>query len=632
MRTATLLEAVSGRAFGSWVHRSVGGDQALAARHVAVIASHVLGGLVAAVVLGSHLLLAGLPGLAFVIAAIVFLAPLGIAVQLSHTGRLDIAHLLSASQLAVVVGFVAAMTGGSGSFAIAWLALVPLEAALSGRARITALASAVAVALLVGLEAAAMLALLPVPAPLPVDVATATLAANLGAVLYAGAVAASVVRVHRAARREVEAGRERFRLIAENTSDLVTRHMADARIEFASLASAGILGVPADALARTGFEAVLAPADRARYQASIARCLAAGAPVTEEYLISRRAHGAVPDGKVWLEMRLQPVGPGVGGALSVIAVTRDVTARKLEAAELARARDEAERASRAKTAFLATMSHELRTPLSAIIGFAELLHRELLIKAREPKHAEYCRLIHQSGEHLLSIVKDLLDVSKIESGRLDIVAEPFDLAEVARAALETVRPTAMAKQIALGLDLPADLPELDADRRATRQVLINLLSNAVKFTPPRGRVALEARRAGALVEITVVDTGIGIAAEHIAELGRPFYQVETSYARQNEGAGLGLSIVRGIVELHGGSLAIVSEPGKGSRFTVALPADAAGADAGAAAPGRAAGPFPPAATGNVIDLAEIHHQRQRQVASASAAAIGSAEPPRSAAG
>lgn len=598
-------------AFRPWVHGSVGKDAALAARHLAVISSHVLGGLVAAAVLAGWFLLGGSLGLATAAACLAFLAPLGIAAQLSRTGRLDVAHLLSAAQLAAIVSLTAIMTGGTGSFAIAWLALVPLEAALSGRARITALAAVLAVAIFVALEAAAAAGMLPAPATLPVDAATLTLLANLAAVLYAGAVAGSVVRIQSAARREIEASRERYRLIAENANDLVTRHDSSGRLEFASLASATILGVAADKLVADGFGSVLCADDRDRYAGSITRCLASGQPVAEEYCLTRTSRTGAEE-TVWVEMRCQPVGPGATGEATVVAVTRDITRAKAEAAELARARDEADRASRAKTAFLATMSHELRTPLSAIIGFSELLHRELLIKAREPRHADYCRTIHQSGEHLLAIVKDLLDVSKIESGNMSVVPEPFELADVARAAVETLRPQALAKEITLASRLDPDLPELMADRRATRQVLINLVANAVKFTPPRGRVTLEARRTGSMVEIAVTDTGIGIPAEHIERLGRPFYQVETSYARQNEGTGLGLSIVRGIVELHGGELRIESEPGKGSRFAVTFPIDD-----DASATGAASTEPSPQTTDQggclVVDLAELHHQRMRRL-------------------
>lgn len=608
---------MTARVFGPWVHPSVGADAALASRHVSVIASHVLGGLVAALVLATHLATAGSPSLAAVAALLVFAIPVGIALHLSRTGRLDIAHLFSAIQLATVVGLVAAWTGGTNSFAIAWLALVPLEAALSGRARITAVAATIAVGVVLALEAAAIGSVLPAPVALPLDAATLTLVANMGAVLYAGAVAASVVRLQRAARRDIEASRERFRLIAENTGDLVTRHTVDGRIDFASLASRTVLGLGADELTAKGFAAALEGADDRRLAAAIARCLATGEPATEEFRIARRSDGGTTPDEAWVEMRLQRVGAAGSGEATVVAVTRDISKRKADEAIVAAARDEAERASRAKTAFLATMSHELRTPLSAIIGFAEILHRELLIKAREPKHAEYCRMIHQSGEHLLSIVKDLLDVSKIESGKLAIVTEPFALCDIARMSVETVRPQAMAKEITLVADVPHDLPEVLADRRATRQVLINLLSNAVKFTPPRGRVSLQARAAGSMIEITVADTGIGIAAEHIERLGRPFYQVETSYARQNEGAGLGLSIVRGIVELSGGKLAIESEPGKGSRFMVALPIDHSEATPMAIATISETSAAPQLA-GNVIDLADIHAQRSRRAGAADA--------------
>jgi cell cycle sensor histidine kinase DivJ len=570
-------DLLSARAFSSWVHPSVADDAVLAARHAAMISSHMLGGLLAAVVFAGYFALVDGPRLVSVVACACFLAPIGIALLLQRSGRLDIAHLLSALQLTALVSLAAALTGGAGSFAIAWLLLVPLEAALSGEARTTAIATCVATAAGLALSVATAKGILPAPISLPFDSGIIAAVGLLGAIAYAGMLGASVIRIQQGAARDVRASRERYRLIAENANDLVTRHDECGGVLFASLASKAILAREPDALLGTGFEEALAPEDRNRYRASIRRALESGKPVSEEYQLGTRSRDGWSAGKSWVEMRCQPVATAGSGRASrhdtVIAVTRDITLRKDEMRELAASRDEAQRISRAKSAFLATMSHELRTPLNAIIGFAELLHREMLIKERDPRHAEQCRIIHQSGEHLLSLVKDLLDISKIESGRFSVVPESFTLADVAVQAAETLHPAAKAKEIDISVDLQADLPELFADRRATRQILINLISNAVKFTPPRGRVTVRARRSGGAIEIEVSDTGFGIAPEHMARLGQPFYQVETSYARQNDGAGLGLSIVFGLVQLSQGSIRIESEPGRGSRFVVTLPAD-----------------------------------------------------------
>ena len=229
--------------------------------------------------------------------------------------------------------------------------------------------------------------------------------------------------------------------------------------------------------------------------------------------------------------------------------------------------------SRAKSAFIATVSHELRTPLNAILGFSELLNRELLAKPREVRQVEYCRIIHESGEHLMSLVRDLLDISKIEAGKLTICTEPFAVRDVVRSAIETLHPAARAKSIAIEVTIDDELDEMVGDQRALKQMLMNLLSNACKFTPAGGRIELSAAPVGHHVALAVRDTGIGIPADHVARLGEPFYQVDSSYARQLDGAGLGLAIVRGLVGLHRGRLEIESTPREGSCFTLVLPLD-----------------------------------------------------------
>jgi len=280
--------------------------------------------------------------------------------------------------------------------------------------------------------------------------------------------------------------------------------------------------------------------------------------------------------------------------------TKDVLIAELEEQRAISdaARRRAEDANVAKSRFLATMSHELRTPLSSIIGFAELLHRELLIKAREPKHADYCRIIHESGEHLLSLVKDLLDVAKIESGKYSIIAEPVPVAEIVRSAVEAMRPAAEAADVVIRRDVAAGLPDLMADRRSVKQILLNLVSNACKFSDAGGEVTIRAEARGARIALIVADTGIGISQEHIGRIGQPFYQIESPLARRVDGAGLGLSIVRGLVALHGGELSVTSKVGEGTEFTVLLPADVS-AEAGDAddAQARQATTARPVATG-----------------------------------
>jgi cell cycle sensor histidine kinase DivJ len=261
------------------------------------------------------------------------------------------------------------------------------------------------------------------------------------------------------------------------------------------------------------------------------------------------------------------------GGLEVVAVMRDITERKAQEEIVEAARSEAEQANAAKSRFLATMSHELRTPLNAVIGFSEMLLHEESMQLDDAKRHEYARLIHESGNHLLSVVNLVLDMSKIESGNFVITPEPFALAGVVRDCCDLLTLKANDVGLDLVMRLPPDLPEMVADKRALKQVLLNLLSNAVKFTDRGGRVTVSAKSDATHVTVTVQDTGIGIAAEDLSRLGDPFFQARDAYNRPYDGTGLGLSIVKGLVNLHGGALAIESEVGVGTSVTITLPID-----------------------------------------------------------
>ncbi len=231
---------------------------------------------------------------------------------------------------------------------------------------------------------------------------------------------------------------------------------------------------------------------------------------------------------------------------------------------------ELELANRHKSEFLANVSHELRTPLNAIIGFSEVLH-ERMFGEINPKQAEYLEDIHSSGKHLLSLINDILNLSKIEAGRMDLELSQFDLADAVQRALGLVRERAARQDISLALEVAPDVGEWVADERKFKQIMLNLLSNAVKFTPAGGRVAVRAQRVGADIEIAVSDTGVGIAPDHLGLIFEEFRQVGADYLRKAEGTGLGLALTRKFVELHGGTIRVSSELGKGSTFTVTLP-------------------------------------------------------------
>ena len=233
-----------------------------------------------------------------------------------------------------------------------------------------------------------------------------------------------------------------------------------------------------------------------------------------------------------------------------------------------------ELANRHKSEFLANMSHELRTPLNAIIGFSEVLLERMFGEMNE-KQEDYLKDIHSSGQHLLSLINDILDLAKVEAGRMELNPTTFDLSAAIDNALTLIRERAMHHGIALATEIDSQLGELNADERKLKQILLNLLSNAVKFTPEGGRITVGARRLRDMVEIAVNDTGIGIAPKDQAAVFEEFKQVGRDYTRKAEGTGLGLALTRKLVELHGGAMRLESEPGKGSTFSFTLPLKAA---------------------------------------------------------
>jgi signal transduction histidine kinase len=249
------------------------------------------------------------------------------------------------------------------------------------------------------------------------------------------------------------------------------------------------------------------------------------------------------------------------------------TKRQLEAtaADLETALESAAAASQAKSQFLATMSHELRTPLNAVIGFSEMLANESFGPLGDARYKDYAKTVQDSGRHLLSLINDVLDFSKVDAGRLELQEEELDLGDVIRAALRMVDGQAEAARVRLAAHVSSDLPTLRADQRRVRQVLLNLLSNACKFTPADGEIRVSAFRTPDGIAISVEDTGIGIAAEDIPRALERFGQVDNALSRKYEGTGLGLPLSKRLMELHGGSLELASTVGVGTIVTVTFP-------------------------------------------------------------
>jgi cell cycle sensor histidine kinase DivJ len=309
--------------------------------------------------------------------------------------------------------------------------------------------------------------------------------------------------------------------------------------------SGGLLLDLADGPERVTLDAARAAAG-ARGQAALRFTLAGGEPVR-------------------LAIEIRRLDPA-----RLVASLRDAGPEHDREAALDAARAEAEALNLGKSRFLAGMSHELRTPLNAIMGFSDVM-RQRIFGDLTPRYAEYADLIHDAGGHLLDLINDVLDMSKIEAERYELSREALDAREPVQAALRLMRLQADEAGIHLRGVLPSEPLAMQADRRALKQIVLNLVSNALKFTPKGGQVTVSLQAlAGAGVELSVSDTGVGIATEDLERLGRPFEQAG-DLKQQRQGTGLGLSLVRALAELHGGSMMIESRLGEGTAVIVRLP-------------------------------------------------------------
>jgi cell cycle sensor histidine kinase DivJ len=494
------------------------------------------------------------------------LLPLAAVVHLARTGDLVEAQLISLFSLALLTCVVVVGARLSPEMSLGWLMLLPLEAAIADSASLLRFASLLAIALLLliallrgwGFGAAA-----PPIGSLGLAAIAAPAAAYAALHLIAGA------RARRARRLADIGGAERYAALAGAIGDLVLRHDRNGGVLAANGEAAALFGHDAASLVGRGFFNLVHVADRPAYLDALDR--AARGDGAAAATVRLRAGAGEPDPQFrWAELRARRLDADVDGA-ATMSVVRDVSAAKTAEERLQGARREAELANAWKDRLLANVSHELRTPLNAILGFAEMLGDAELAPRDPAKQREYAKIIHASAEHLLSMVNLILDTSKIAAGTFRILPEPFALEPLIADCCDMVRLKAEAGGVTLEQAPIKDVGELVADKRACRQIVLNLLANAVKFTDRGGRVVVGASAHGDLTHIFVADTGLGIPADSLSRLGDPFFQVRNDYDRNFEGAGLGLSLVRGLVGLHGGALRVESLAGVGTRVTVRLP-------------------------------------------------------------
>lgn len=307
----------------------------------------------------------------------------------------------------------------------------------------------------------------------------------------------------------------------------------------------------------------------------------------------------------YLRMDMTARRDGDGELAAVIAQLRDVSVEQQLRDEARNRVADAESANDAKTRFLAAVSHELRTPLNAILGFSDILIGEYFGKFENDRQREYVGLVRESGAHLLSVVNTMLDMSKIEAGRYELILDAFDIAGSVKSCEAMLALQAKTKGVTLTSRIQRGLDEIVADQRAIQQILINLVGNAVKFTEAGGVVSVDAAVRDGILKLTVSDTGIGIPADKLALLGQPFVQIQNDYTRRFEGTGLGLSLVKGLVALHGGYFTIASQPGEGTIITIEIAADGSGAKRAEDAGHDATVDFPPRLKGAVNTGAEL---------------------------
>ncbi len=357
-----------------------------------------------------------------------------------------------------------------------------------------------------------------------------------------------------------------LRSILDNMLDTYYRSDADGRMAMVSPAIVSLLGYSLEE--QNGMPLTDHYADPADRQVFLRALEENGGKIRGYEARLRRKDGK----EIWVSTNARYCFDEDGEFTGVEGVTRDVTAHKNAVAAVGAAKDQAEAANRAKTEFLANMSHELRTPLNSIIGFSEILLDQLFGPVGNPQYLEYARHINDSGKHLLGLIKDILDVSQIEAGHFELVESDVDIPCLVDSCTKLVDDRLVQSDLTLSTEISSGLPAVFADELRLKQVVLNLLTNAIKFTPEGGVVTMTAGLddGGGLL-FSVADTGIGIAHEDFDRVLTAFVQVDGSWARRHEGAGLGLPIARQLVEMHGGTLDLASEFGVGTTVTFRLP-------------------------------------------------------------
>lgn len=468
----------------------------------------------------------------------------------------------------LLVGFVLALSDPAiADFGLATALMAPVHAALLARSPVKKRVWA-GLVVVVGFASLASLGIIAWPETASHPLAVAAFAVSLLVVAHTANRVNSAFEVYE--KSQINA----YRHLIEHVQDAVMRFAPDGTLLFASRSSETLLGCHRYELSGGGLVERIHVLDRPAYMTAFAQANQDGQIRRVEIRMRRddRTNPSVAPQFVWVEASLSPVidNSATDGRNEVVALFRDITERRDHEMEMKSARRAAEEASSAKSRFLATIGHELRTPLNAIVGFSEMMTSGV-VGELSAQHKEYASLIHGSGKHLIEVVQMLLDMSRLEAGKFDLQTESFAPDGLIEPCLRMVDGLAREKHVRLATEMGSMLPQIVADERALRQVLINLLSNAVKFSHEHSVVTVAMRRQGRFLNLSVTDLGIGMGEEAVKRLGEPFFQANDGLSRRYEGTGLGLSIVKGLVDLHDGQLHVLSAPGQGTTVTVLLP-------------------------------------------------------------
>jgi cell cycle sensor histidine kinase DivJ len=527
------------------------------ARKASFVSANMFAGVIGLVAWPLHWAIWGPVDFAMACAFLCLWAPLFIGLAVRLGWPLEEGQAASAFCLCGFVTIVAIMTGGVASPAMPWLLVVPLEASLSGQRSALLRAAGLAVVAFLGVALLSLLGWLPVSRLPDTLVGPVSAASVFAALLVALLALRAFQRRNDMERADYLHQADFLRSTASASPDLLTRHSADGLVLFCSQSVKPMLGIQASAFEGLSPAMFVHIQDLKAFEIGMQRTLAHG-PQTIEVRFRRR------DGSyVALEMKTLAVRG------EIIATSRDVSVRNARIADLVIARDRAEQSSEARLRFLASVAHELRTPLNAIIGFSDMMHNEVFGPVGHGKYREYAEHIRDSGLHLVDLVSDLLDMSKIEAGKFTIERQRVEIAPLLDECVGMVSGVAEAAGVNLRCEADRGI-YLQADRRAIKQAVVNLLSNAIKFTPSEGAVTLSAKTDSNGVVLMVTDTGVGIPAAEMGRIGKPFEQVSGTKAL-HKGTGLGLSLVKALTELHGGRMDIASALGDGTTVTLQLP-------------------------------------------------------------